>query len=128
VVALPEAEDDPAARRLVLRQSDGLANPYLAFSAMLLAGLDGLRRQIDPGPPGGREPQRPATASPCGAASLPQDLSGALEALSDDRDYLLVGGVFSPQLLEDWIALKRREVEELEHHPHPHEFSVYPQA
>jgi glutamine synthetase len=128
VIGIPQVEGDPARRRLVLRQSDGLTNPYLAFSAMLLAGLDGVRRQIDPGPPDDRQPGGQEMATPRPGASLPGDLQGALEALSNDRDYLLAGGVFSPELLEDWIALKRREVEELEHHPHPHEFSFYPQA
>ncbi len=128
VIRVPASGGDPAGSRVVLRQSDGLANPYLAFSAMLLAGLDGMRHRIDPGPPGDRESEPPAEASGSVPASLPGDLRGALEALAHDRDYLLAGGVFPADLLEDWIALKRRELEELEEHPHPHEFSFYPQA
>ncbi len=115
VVAVPEPDGDPGRRRLVLRQADGLANPYLAFSAMLLAGLDGVRHQIDPGPPADREP----TPSP---ATLPADLGAALAALADDHDYLLAGDVFGRELLDDWIALKRREVEALQQRPHPLEF------
>ncbi len=129
-VAVPEPDADPGRRRLVLRQADGLANPYLAFSAMLLAGLDGVRHQIDPGPPADREPIVPmAAAEPAGRplatappATLPTDLGGALAALTGDHDYLLAGDVFSRELLEDWIALKRREVEALEQQPHPLEF------
>ncbi len=115
VVAVPESDGDPGRRRLVLRQADGLANPYLAFSAMLLAGLDGVRQQIDPGPPADREPAPPA-------AALPADLDAALAALTGDHDYLLAGDVFGRELLDDWIALKRREVEALQQRPHPLEF------
>jgi glutamine synthetase len=128
VVAIPPAGSDPARRRVVLRQGDGLANPYLAFSAMLLAGLDGLRRQIDPGPPGDRQPAAETPDPSDGIPVLPGDLTAALDALARDRDYLQVGGVFSPGLLEDWIMRRRREVEELAHHPHPRELSFHPQA
>lgn len=129
VVGVPDTGSDPAKRRLLLRQADGLANPYLALAAMLMAGLDGVRRQCDPGPPSDREPAAAATPgdAPPGA-SLPTDLGRALAALAGDHDYLLAGGVFSQELLEDWMALKRREVEELEHRPHPHEFASDPIA
>ncbi|MEA5390497.1 glutamine synthetase family protein [Cyanobium gracile UHCC 0139] len=128
VVAIPEPDGDPGRRRLVLRQADGLANPYLAFSAMLLAGLDGVRYQIDPGPPADREHAAgvatPGPADRQGAepAALPTDLGAALTALADDQDYLLAGDVFGRGLLEDWIALKRRELQALEQRPHPLEF------
>ncbi len=115
VVAVPEPDSDPSRRRLVLRQGDGLANPYLAFSAILLAGLDGVRHQIDPGPPADRE----TAPSP---ATLPTDLGTALAALAADHDYLLAGDVFGRELLDDWTALKRREVEALQQRPHPLEF------
>ncbi len=115
VVAVPEPDGDPGRRRLVLRQADGLANPYLAFSAMLLAGLDGVRHQIDPGPPADRETAHQP-------AALPADLGAALAALTGDHDYLLAGHVFGRELLDDWIALKRREVEALRQRPHPLEF------
>lgn len=124
VVAIPEPDGDPGRRRLLLRQADGLANPYLAFSAMLLAGLDGVRHQIDPGPPADREPV-PAMAATDPAdrpAVLPTDLKDALAALASDHDYLLASEVFSRALLDDWIALKRGEVEALEQQPHPLEF------
>jgi glutamine synthetase len=94
VVAVPEPDSDPGRRRLVLRQGDGLANPYLAFSAMLLAGLDGVRHQIDPGPPADREP----APSP---ARLPTDLGAARAALAADHDYLLAGDVFGRDAADD---------------------------
>ncbi|AFY27667.1 glutamine synthetase family protein [Cyanobium gracile] len=119
VVAIPEPDGDPGRRRLVLRQADGLANPYLAFSAILLAGLDGVRHQIDPGPPADREPAHRPGDQP---AALPADLGAALAALAADHDYLLVGDVFSRELLDDWIALKHSDVEALEQRPHPLEF------
>ncbi|MDM7952076.1 MAG: type I glutamate--ammonia ligase [Cyanobium sp. CZS 25K] len=128
VIGVPSTGSDPGKRRVVLRQPDGLANPYLAFSAMLMAGLDGLRRQIDPGPPSDREPAGAAAPDPADGRTLPADLGGALDALAEDRDYLLSGDVFSRELLDDWIALKRQEVEALEHRPHPHEFCGEPFA
>jgi glutamine synthetase len=82
---------------------------------MLLAGLDGVRHQIDPGPPADREP----APSP---ATLPTDLGAALAALAADHDYLLAGDVFGRELLDDWTAMKRREVEALQQRPHPLEF------
>lgn len=122
-VAVPEPDGDPGRRRLVLRQADGLANPYLAFSAMLLAGLDGVRHQIDPGPPADREPAPTmAPPDPADGQRLPADLGAALAALAGDQDYLLAGDVFSRELLDDWIALKRSDMEALEHRPHPLEF------
>lgn len=127
VVGVPASGSDPAKRRLVLRQSDGLANPYLAFAAMLMAGLDGVRRQSDPGSPSDQEPAAARSAGSVGA-TLPADLSRSLNALADDHDYLLAGGVFRRELVEDWIASKRQEVEDLEHRPHPHEFSRDPMA
>ncbi|MCP9929484.1 type I glutamate--ammonia ligase [Cyanobium sp. AMD-g] len=126
VVAVADSGSDPDKRRLVLRQADGLANPYLALAAMLMAGLDGVRRQSDPGSPSDLEPA--ADAVPSAGASLPTDLGGSLAALAGDHDYLLAGGVFSQELIEDWIALKRLELEELEHRPHPLEFASDPIA
>ncbi len=127
VIGIPAGGSDPGKRRLVLRQADGLANPYLAFAGMLMAGLDGLRRQSDPGSPSDQEPT-PAGCGGSHGATLPTDLGGSLAALANDHDYLLAGGVFSQELVDDWIALKRHEVEELEHRPHPHEFGSDPMA
>ena len=127
VIGVPDTGSDPGKRRLVLRQADGLANPYLAFAAMLMAGLDGVRRQSDPGSPSDREPDS-AGSAPSHGAILPTDLGGSLDALAGDHGYLLAGGVFSQELIDDWIALKRQEVEELEHRPHPHEFGSDPCA
>ncbi len=126
VVAVPDSGSDPDKRRLVVRQADGLANPYLALAAMLLAGLDGVRRQSDPG--SASDLESAAGSAPPRGASLPTDLGGSLAALAADHDYLLAGGVFSQELLEDWISLKRRELEELEHRPHPLEFASDPIA
>ncbi len=126
VVGVPDGDSEPERRRLVLRQGDGLANPYLALAAMLLAGLDGVRRQSDPGPPS--DQGTAAGSVPSDGASLPTDLGGSLAALAADQDYLLAGGVFSRELLEDWMALGNKELEALEHRPHPHEFSGDPLA
>ncbi|KEF43430.1 MAG: hypothetical protein ER33_01415 [Cyanobium sp. CACIAM 14] len=128
VVTVPPTGRDPSQRRVVARQGDGLANPYLAFSALLLAGLDGLRRQLDPGPPADRVPPEGVAAEDCGLGVLPHDLAGSLAALAADQAYLLAGGVFSPGLLQEWIRVKGREIEALEQRPHPHEFALYPNA
>jgi glutamine synthetase len=126
VIAVPPTGADPSKRRVVARQGDGLANPYLAFAAMLMAGLDGLRRQRDPGSPSDRQPSPSGAKPPAEPSVLPRDLAGSLDALADDQAYLLEGGVFSRELIQQWIALKRWEVEDLEQRPHPHELSLYP--
>jgi glutamine synthetase len=93
---------------------------------MLMAGLDGVRRQSDPGSPSDLEPS--AGSAPFRGASLPTDLGGSLAALTADHAYLLADGVFSQELIEDWIGLKSQELEELEHRPHPLEFASDPIA
>ncbi len=128
VIGVPPTGEDPSRRRLVARQGDGLANPYLAFSAMLLAGLDGVRRQLDPGSPCDRETLAAVATGPAGTGALPRSLAGSLDALAADHAYLLAGGVFTRELIQHWIDLKRREIEEVEQRPHPHEFSLYPNA
>ncbi|WP_216902870.1 glutamine synthetase family protein [Synechococcus sp. CCY 9618] len=127
VIGVPPTGEDPWHRQVMARQGDGLANPYLAFSAMLLAGLDGLCRQLDPGPPCDREASAGA-ATPDRTAALPRDLTGSLDALAADHAYLLAGGVFPSELIQHWIGTKRQEVEAVEERPHPHEFSLHPNA
>src|SRR5215212_3718026 len=122
-IRIPMYSDSPKAKRIEFRCPDATANPYLAFSAMLLAGLDGIQRGLDPGAPadydlfedGGRDvPQVPG--------SLPE----ALDALEADHEFLLPGGVFSEELIRTWIAWKREhEVDVVRLRPHPAEFGLY---
>lgn len=124
-VRIPLSGDNPRAKRLEFRTGDAMANPYLAFSAMLMAGLDGIRQQIDPGDGMDLDLFELAAEDLEHVATVPASLSGALEALEADKDYLLAGDVFSDDLISNWIALKYEEVQQLRQRPHPYEFSLY---
>jgi glutamine synthetase len=119
----------PEATRIEFRTPDPTANPYLAFAAILLAGLDGIRRGLDPtqlgyGPvdkniyelgPEERE----------GIASVPGSLDAAIEALKSDNTFLLDGGVFDEDFLDTWVAMKEEETAAVRLRPHPAEFVLY---
>lgn len=114
-----------ASGRLEYRPLDATCNPYLAFAALLMAGLDGIRREVDPGREGfgpfEMDLDHPARA----VRTLPGSLREALEALARDHDFLLEGGVFTASLLETWAAAKSDECAEIDRWPHPWEFAVY---
>ena len=115
----------PKARRIELRYPDPLCNPYLGFSAMLLAGLDGILNRIDPGE---AMDKNLYDLTPEENRNLPHicaSLEEALTHLSDDRQFLLQGGVFSEDMLNAYIALKEEEVNAFRAAPHPLEFSLY---
>jgi glutamine synthetase len=103
-----------------------MCNPYLAFAAMLMAGLDGIKNKIDPGEPIDEdiyelEPERKAKVR-----STPGSLGEVLDALERDQDFLLEGGVFTPDLLKTWISYKRKnEMDAVALRPHPYEFYLY---
>ena len=117
--------NNPKAKRLEVRFPDPMANPYLAFTAMLMAGLDGIRNKIDPGaaidkdlydlPPG----ELKAIPTVCGS------LREALNSLEADHAYLTAGEVFTPDVIAAYVALKMDEVRRLETTPHPVEFEMY---
>jgi len=118
------------AKRIEFRPPDPSCNPYLAFSAMLMAGLDGIRRGIDPVAAGFGPLDRNIYELPAEEAarvkSVPGSLEEALQALEGDRAFLEEGGVFPPDLLDTWIAYKReKEVREVAVRPHPYEFYLY---
>jgi glutamine synthetase len=122
-IRIPMYSESPKAKRVEFRCPDAAANPYLAFAAMLMAGLDGIEQGLDPGAPadydlfedvGGEVPQ------------VPDSLAGALTALEADHEFLTRGGVFPEDLLETWIAFKREsEVDAVRLRPHPAEFALY---
>jgi glutamine synthetase len=105
---------------------DPSANPYLAFPAMLMAGLDGIKNKIEPAEPVDKDlyelPPEEARSVP----QVPGSLDAVLNSLEADHDYLLEGGVFTPDLIETWISYKREnELDPIRLRPHPHEFELY---
>ncbi len=116
---------NPKARRIEVRYPDSVANPYLAFSALMMAGLDGIKNQIHPGEAMDKDlydlPPEEEAEIPQVAFSLDQ----ALEALDQDRDFLKAGGVFTDDVINSYIALKNEEVERLRLATNPVEFELY---
>jgi glutamine synthetase len=112
-------------RRIEVRFPDPTANPYLAFAAMLMAGLDGIQNKIHPGEAASKDlydlPEEEATAIPTVASSFEQ----ALEALDVDRSFLTAGSVFTDDMIDGYLELKRGEVERLNMTTHPVEFGMY---
>jgi glutamine synthetase len=123
-VRIPWTES-PKAKRVEARFPDPSANPYLAFAALLMAGLDGIRNKIDPGPASDKDlydlPPEELAAIPTVCGSLRE----ALEELEKDHDFLLAGDVFTRDQLEGYMALKWEEVYAYEHTPHPVEYQMY---
>jgi glutamine synthetase len=122
-IRLPFA-DQPGEKRIEARFPDPAANPYLAFAALLMAGLDGLARQIDPGD----AMDRNLYDLPSEIDDLPtvcRTLEEALDALDHDRGFLMAGEVFTDDLIDAHIALKRAEIEAVERVPHPVEYQLY---
>ncbi|MGH1471837.1 MAG: glutamate--ammonia ligase [Cellvibrionaceae bacterium] len=115
----------PKGKRIEARFGDNTANPYLAFSAFLMAGLDGIKNKIHPGDPADKDlydlPPEEAAEIPTVASSLEQ----ALQALSDDRAFLTEGGVFTDDAIDAYIDLKMQEVQTLNMTTHPVEFEMY---
>ena len=116
---------NPKGRRIEVRFPDSTANPYLAFSAMLMAGIDGIQNKIHPGDAMDKDlydlPVEEARAIPTVCSSLDQ----ALEALDADRKFLTAGGVFTDDMIDGYIDLKMEEVTRLRMTTHPVEFDMY---
>jgi glutamine synthetase len=125
-IRIPAYSPSEKAKRFEFRCPDPTCNPYFAFSAMLMAGLDGIQNKIDPGKPMDKNiydlPPEILKEIP----STPANLGDALDALERDHDFLLRGDVFSSDVIEAWIEYKRtNEVLEIALRPHPHEFALY---
>jgi glutamine synthetase len=125
-VRIPITGSSPKAKRIEFRVPDPSSNPYLAFSAMLMAGLDGIKNKVEPPEPVDKDlyelPPDEAHAIP----QVPGSLEKVLESLEADHEYLLDGGVFTPDLIETWVQYKRdHEIDPLRLRPHPHEFEMY---
>jgi len=124
-VRIPGYQRNPATMRFEFRPPDGTMNPYLAYAAMLMAGLDGIRRKLDPGLPLNENLDQLPSDKLAAIRQLPTSLTKSLNALEADHDYLLNGGVFTEDLLEHWVAIKRREVDQIRVRPTPYEFEMY---
>ncbi|HHY58083.1 MAG TPA: type I glutamate--ammonia ligase [Chloroflexi bacterium] len=121
---IPVSSQSPKAKRVEFRCPDPAANPYLAFAAMLMAGLDGIKNQIDPGKPSEMDLFEGETLKK--VRTVEGSLSAVLDALEADHDYLLAGGVFTEELIETYIHYKRlNEFDAVRLRPHPHEFVMY---
>ena len=125
-VRIPLYSQKPALKRLEFRCPDPAANPYLAFSAMLMAGLDGIENKIEPPPPVDKDIYDLPPEELKNLPSVPGSLEEALDSLEADHDFLLKGDVFTPDLIEAWLSYKRvSEVDALRLRPHPYEFYLY---
>jgi glutamine synthetase len=125
-IRIPITGNNPKAKRLEFRCPDPSSNPYLAFSAMLMAGLDGIRNKIEPPLPVDKDLYELPPDELANVAQVPGSLEEVLVALENDHEYLLEGGVFTPDLIETWIAYKREnEIDALRLRPHPYEFQLY---
>jgi glutamine synthetase len=115
-----------SAKRLEVRFPDPSCNPYLAFAAMMLAGLDGIQNRIDPGDPLDKDIYDLSPEELKDVPTLPASLDRALEALEADHEFLLKGDVFTEALIERWISFKRqKEVDPIRMRPTPLEFAMY---
>ncbi len=125
-IRIPLSGNNPKAKRLEFRCPDATCNPYLAFAAMLMAGLDGIRNQIDPGNSLDVDIYELSPEELAKVPSTPGSLREALENLEKDHAFLLEGGVFSEDFIKTWISYKlANEVLPVEIRPHPFEFNLY---
>ena len=125
-VRIPMYSTSPQSRRLEARFPDSSGNPYLCFTAMLMAGLDGIQRKLDPGDPLDKDLYSLSPEELKDVPTVPGDLEGALTALENDYEFLLQGDVFTKDIIDEWISMKREnEVAPSRLRPTPLEFELY---
>jgi glutamine synthetase len=125
-VRIPLYSKSPKAKRLEFRCPDPSANPYLAFSAMLMAGLDGVQNRIEPPDPVDKDLYDLAPEALAAVPQVPGSLDESLAALEADHEFLLSGGVFTQDVVDTWVAYKREnEIDAVRLRPHPWEFYLY---
>ncbi|MDO8472891.1 MAG: hypothetical protein Q7T05_03650, partial [Dehalococcoidia bacterium] len=125
-VRIPVYSTNPKVKRIEYRCPDATSNPYLAFSALMMAGLDGIRNKIDPGAPMDKDVYELEPEEAAKIKSTPGSLGEVLDALENDHDFLLQGGVFTDDLIETWINYKRKnERDAIALRPHPYEYHLY---
>ena len=123
---IPMYSASPKSKRVELRYPDPSCNPYLAFSACLMAGLDGIQNRIDPGEALDKDIYDLSPEELSNVPALPEDLAGSLQALERDHEFLMQNDVFTEEVIASYIDYKRTaEVDEVRQRPHPYEFSLY---
>ena len=126
VIRIPMYFSSSRAKRIEFRCPDPSCNPYLAFSALLMATIDGIVNKIDPGEPLDKDIYDLPPLELEKVPQTPDSLRNALSALDADHDYLLRGDVFTPDVIETWISYKlAHEVQAIDLRPHPWEFALY---
>ena len=125
-VRIPMYSPSPKAKRIEVRFPDPACNAYLAFAAMLMAGIDGIENRLDPGEPLDKDIYALSPAELSKVPSVPGSLEGALNALESDHEFLTKGDVFTQDVIETWLEYKRgREIDPVRLRPHPYEFKLY---
>jgi glutamine synthetase len=125
-VRIPMYSTNPKAKRIEFRCPDPSCNPYLAFSAIMLAGVDGIINRIDPGEPLDKDIYDMPPEELANVPSTPGSLSEALKSLANDHEYLMKGDVFTEDVIETWIKYKiEKEIKPMALQPHPYEFALY---
>ncbi|GAA1951628.1 type I glutamate--ammonia ligase [Microbacterium deminutum] len=125
-VRIPITGTNPKAKRIEFRAPDASGNPYLAFAAQLMAGLDGIKNRIEPHEPVDKDLYELPPEEAKNIPQVPNSLQDSLDALAADHEFLLAGGVFTPELIETWIEYKiENEIKPLAARPHPFEYELY---
>ena len=125
-IRIPISGSNPKAKRIEFRCPDASANPYLAFAAMMMAGLDGVKNRIEPPAPVDKDLYELPPDEAANIPQVPASLPAVMDRLEVDHDYLLEGGVFTSDLIETWIKIKRdNEIDPIRLRPHPYEFALY---
>jgi glutamine synthetase len=124
-IRIPTFSENPKAKRIEYRPPDPSANPYLCYTALMMAGLDGVLNKIDPGEPLDKNIYELPPEELKKVPSVPGSLEEALKCLEKDHEFLLKGDVFSRDFLEMWVSQKRKEHDALRLRPHPYEFFLY---
>jgi glutamine synthetase len=125
-IRIPITGSNPKAKRIEFRCPDPSANPYLAFAAQLLAGIDGIRNKIEPADPIDKDLYELPPEEHASVNQVPTSLPAVIDALEADHEFLLEGDVFTSDLIETWIDFKREnEIAPIQLRPHPHEFELY---
>jgi len=123
---IPMYSASPKAKRIEVRYPDPSCNPYLAFAAMLMAGIDGIENKIDPGEPLDKNIYALSAEEKKDIGAMPASLEEAITCLEEDHEFLLKGDVFTQDAIERWIEYKREdECDPVRLRPHPHEFELY---
>jgi glutamine synthetase len=125
-IRIPITGNNPKAKRLEFRCPDSSGNPYLAYAAQLMAGLDGIKNKIEPPAPIDKDLYELPPEEARNVPQVPGSLGAVIDRLEADHDYLIEGGVFTEDLIENWITLKReQEIDPIRLRPHPYEFALY---